>query len=95
MPDGTLYDTGAPTIEVRVYHHDRLLVRELCESEDEVAAVVAQWSELEGLLVLVDNLSATHGPDDILAPEEPLPDDDEARDDLPLGLLPVPGIGTE
>jgi hypothetical protein len=36
------YDNGAPTIEVRIYRDGRLLVRELCETEDEVATVVAR-----------------------------------------------------
>jgi hypothetical protein len=45
---------GTPTLEVRVYRGDTLIERELCESEDEVALVVATWSEREDLDDLVD-----------------------------------------
>lgn len=70
------YDAGTPTIEVDIYLHGRLLVRELCESEDEAATLAEEWADLEGVHVLVDDLSARHGPDDILAPDEPLASDD-------------------
>jgi hypothetical protein len=39
VADSTLYDTGSPSIEVRVYRHEALFARELCESESEAAAV--------------------------------------------------------
>jgi hypothetical protein len=56
------YDTGAPTIEVRIYRDGRLLVRELCETKDEVATVVARWADVANVSVLVDDLSAHHRP---------------------------------
>lgn len=92
MSAGTLYDTGAPTIEVRIYDHDRLLARELCESEEDAAAVVERWSDVANLFVVADDLSTKHGPDDILAPEEPLIGSDE---DYPISSKPSPGHGTE
>ena len=49
MPARTFYDTGAPTIEVRLYRIDQLLVRELCESEEEAATVVEQWCVVENV----------------------------------------------
>lgn len=92
MPAGTFYDIGAPTIEVRIYRNDQLMVRELCESEEEAAAVVEQWSDLENMHVSVDDLSARHGPEDILAPDEPSMSDDE---DYCIASATVPGRGAE
>ena len=92
MPAGTFYDSGAPTIEVRIYRDDQLLVRELCESEEEAATVVEQWSDVENVYVLVDDLSAHHGPGDILAPDELLMSDDE---DSSIASATFPGYGTE
>ena len=86
------YDTGAPTIEVCIYRNDLLLVRELCESEEEATTVVEQWSDVENVYVLVDDLSARHGPEDILAPDElPLSDDE----DFSIDSATLPGYGTE
>lgn len=92
MSAGTLHDTGAPTHEVRVYDHGRLLTSELCESEENVAAVVERWSDVGNLFVVADDLSAEHGPGDVLALERPLMGGDE---DLPLAFRPLPGYGTE
>jgi hypothetical protein len=92
MPAGALYDTGAATIVVRIYRNDQLLVRELCESEDEVTAVVEQWSDVGNVYVVVDDLSAHHGPEDILAPEELPMGGDEDRS---IASAPIPGYGTE
>lgn len=92
MSAGMFYDTGAPTIEVRIYRNDQLMVRELCESEEEAAAVVEQWSDIENVYVLVNDLSARPGPGDILAPEE-LPMSDDV--DYSIATATVPGRGTE
>jgi hypothetical protein len=87
-----MYDTGSPTIEVRVHRGDELLARELCETEEEAATVVEKWSDVEGVDVLVDDLSAHHGPEDILAPDDlPLTDDE----DHPVVSALIPGRGTE
>ena len=59
----------APVIEVRVYRDGVLVQRELCESEDQAADVVDTWSELEGVVCEVDDLSVRHRPGDILEPE--------------------------
>lgn len=92
MSAGTSYDTGAPTIEVRIYRDDELLVRELCESEAEAATVVEQWSDVANVYVLVDDLSAHHGPEDILAPDElPISDDEDSN----IASATIPGCGTE
>lgn len=92
MSEGMSGDSGTPTLEVRIYDHGRLLTRELCESEEDAASVVDRWQEVANVLVVVDDLSTKHGPDDILAPEEPLVGDDEA---LPIADAPIPGYGTE
>ena len=92
MSGEALDDGGAATIEVRVYRHDQLLLRELCESEDEVSAVVEQWSDVGNVSVVVDDLSAHHRPEDILAPEElPVAGDE----DYSIASAPVPRYGTE
>ena len=86
------YDTGAPTIEVRIYRDGQLLDKELCETEEEAATVVKQWSDIENVYVLVDDLSAHHGPGDILAPDElPLSDDE----DVSIDSATIPDLGTE
>jgi hypothetical protein len=59
----------APTIEVRVFLHGELVHRELCESEDQAALVVEEWSELDGVDCEVDDLSVHHRPGEILEPE--------------------------
>ena len=92
IPAGTFYDTGAPTIEVRIFRDDQLLVRELCESEEDASAVVEKWSDVENVYVLVDDLSASHGPEDILAPDELPMSDDE---DYSISSATIPGVGTE
>ena len=51
-----------------------------------------QWSDVENVYVLVDDLSAHHGPGDILAPDELLMSDDE---DYSIASATIPGCGTE
>jgi hypothetical protein len=92
MSEGTIYDSGAPTLEVRIYDQGRLVTRELCESEEDAASVVERWRDVGNFFVVVDDLSSKHEADDILAPEEPLTDDDE---DQPIADAPLPGYGTE
>jgi hypothetical protein len=90
MSTGTGYDAGAPSIEVCIYEQGQLLTRELCESEEDAAAVVERYSDVPNTYIVVDDLATKHGPDDILAPEEPFPDDDH-----PIASAPPPGYGTE
>jgi len=92
MSAGTLYDGGAPTIEVRIYSGSKLLMRELCESEDDAAEVVERWSDVDNLFVVVDDLTTKHGPGDILAPE-PAPATDEEQPSIATTTLPE--LGTE
>lgn len=92
MSSETSYDSGAPTIEVRIYRDDVLLVRELCETEEDAAALVEQWSDAGNVYVVVDDLSARHGPEDILAPDDFVLDEDEGG---PLSSATLPGYGTE
>lgn len=58
-----------PTVEVRVYRHGELVHRELCESEEQAALVIEEWSEMDGVECEVDDLSVRHEPGDILEPE--------------------------
>jgi hypothetical protein len=58
-----------PTVEVRVYRHAELVHRELCESEEQAALVVEEWSELDGIECEVDDLSVHHEPGEIFEPE--------------------------
>lgn len=67
----------APTIIVRVYRHEQLVREELCESEEEAALLVDEWSELEGVECEVDDLSVRHRPGDILEPEPAEPVDED------------------
>lgn len=52
-------DRQSLVVEVRVYLHDELVHRELCESEEQAAAVVDAWSEREGVECEVTDLSAS------------------------------------
>jgi hypothetical protein len=71
----------SPTVEVIVFRHGDEIHRELCESAEQAAVIVDQWSEQDGVECQVDDLSVHHGPDEIL---EPTPDalvEDEYRVD--------------
>ncbi len=94
MSEDSLYDNGTSVIEVRIYRDDQLLARELCESEDDAAAVVDRWSELGNLSFLVDDLSRHHAPEDILAPEPPEPPD-VADEDYSIANPPLQDRGME
>lgn len=95
MSAGTLYDTAAPTFEVRIYDHARLVARELCDNENDAARVVEHWSDVANLFVVADDVSTTHHPDDIPAPEVPHNGSVASDDDRPLASTPLPGRGTE
>lgn len=69
MTDTIAYGDDTPTIEVRVFQEGKLVHRELCESEEQAGLVIETWSELEGVECEVEDLSAHHGPQDVLAPE--------------------------
>lgn len=61
----------SPVVEVRVFQNGRLVHVGRCESEDEAAGVAGQWEDLEGVEVLIEDLSARHQGDEILEPEPP------------------------
>jgi hypothetical protein len=71
---------ASPTIEVRVYRHGVLVAETLCESEDEAAAVVDEWSEVDGVACEVDDLTFRHRPDDVFEPQLAV---DLTSDDVP------------
>jgi hypothetical protein len=73
----------APTVEVRVFQHGELVHRELCESEDQAALAVEEWSELDGVRCEVDDLSIEHRPGDIFEPEPAVALEDERRETTP------------
>lgn len=94
MSDVGLYDAGAPHIEVRVYAGDRLIARELCESDEEAEAVVERWSRDGDFTFQVDDLSFEHGPDDVLGEEAVQPEEQQypASGGQP-DERPEPGLG--
>jgi hypothetical protein len=91
MNAGTLCDIGAPTTEVRIYRDHRLVVREVCESPEEVGALVEQASDLDHVYLRVRDASPDLGPGDVVAREMPM----RAGKNLPLASQRLPGYGTE
>lgn len=92
MYAGTLYDTAAPSIEVRIYRNDRLLVRETCESREDAAAILEQASDRDHVYLLVEGACSDRGPGDVITRGEPRWGTDE---DQPLASAQLPGYGTE
>lgn len=72
---------GSTTIEVSVFRDGECVARVRVETEEEAAEVVDAWSEQEGVLCLVDDLSVHHRFGEILEPLEGELADDERRDD--------------
>ena len=68
---------STPTIEVLAYRDGELVHRELCETDADASAVVEQWSQLDGVVCQVDDLSVHHRPTDVLEPTESVPADDD------------------
>ena len=66
MSDDTTYDTGAPSIEVRVFRDDRIIARELCESEEEANLVVERYADERGMSFEIEDLGRERGPGEIL-----------------------------
>ena len=74
------YDIEVPTLQLNIYKQGRLVARIPCESVDEAAVIVAQWEDGDGIEYTLEDLSATHGAADVLAPEpEDLLVEDEYR----------------
>ena len=78
---GTLHETAAPTIEVRIYRNYRLLTRENCQNEEEAAAIAAQASDIDHVYLLVDDAVPDPGPGDVYLNEDAIP---EGEDDWAL-----------
>ncbi len=89
---GTLDEAAAPTIEVRVYRNDRLLLRESCLDPKHAAAIAAEASDLDHVYLLVDDGVADLGPGDVFLREDPGWDGEEVQ---PLADQQLPGLGTE
>jgi hypothetical protein len=51
---------STPTVELRVYRDGVLLLKELCDSEEDASEAAHRWSELPGVYCEVDDLSAEH-----------------------------------
>lgn len=78
MSEDTSVDPwDTPRIEVRVHRHGELILRELCDSEEDAARVLEAWSELDDVTCEVDDLTIRHHPDDVLTPEPALLLDEE------------------
>ncbi len=60
---------SSPTIEVVVFEHGVEVHRELCESNEDAELVVERWSERDGVMCQVDDLSVHHRPGEILEPD--------------------------
>lgn len=86
-----LYDTGSPAVQVRVLRGDRLVALELCEDECEAEDLLQQWSEMEGVSFVVDDIAARDEPDDVVESKPPVPDGPE----FPIAVAPVPARGAE
>ncbi len=60
----------APTIEVRIFRDGVEIVREFCESEEEVDLVVARWNDEANIVCMIDDLAVHHVGGEILEPDE-------------------------
>jgi hypothetical protein len=60
---------ASPTIEVRVYRYGTLVAQTLCESDEEAAIAVDEWSEVDGVECEVDDLTFRHRPGDVFEPQ--------------------------
>jgi len=61
-------DSTTPSLEVRVLRDGVVVHRELCETDDQADAIVLAWSDTEGVVVEVDDLSRRATPAGILDP---------------------------
>jgi hypothetical protein len=74
------FGAESPTIEVVAFRHGREIGRELCDTPEEAALVVEQWSEQHGVTCQVDDLAVHHTPTEV---RDPSPDDavDDGREE--------------
>ena len=69
MRDPMQRGDATPTIEVRAYRDGTLVGRTLCESEQAAMEAVEDWSEVEGVVCEVDDLSFRHRAGDVFEPD--------------------------
>lgn len=62
-------DRTTPTLEVRVLRDGVVTHRELCESDAEANAVVQAWSDVDGVVVEVADLTRVAGRSGVLDPQ--------------------------
>jgi hypothetical protein len=56
-------------VELRLFQDGTLAQRRLCESSEEAVRLVQEWADRGLSQIEIDDLSAHHGPDQILEPE--------------------------
>jgi hypothetical protein len=73
------FGAESPTIEVVAFRHGQQIGRELCDTPEEAALAVEQWSEQHGVTCQVDDLAVHHTAADV---RDPSPDDgvDDGRE---------------
>jgi hypothetical protein len=64
----TQADSTTPTLEVRIFRDGVLAQRELCESDAEANAVVEAWSDVEGVVCEVEDLTRSSAAASVLDP---------------------------
>jgi hypothetical protein len=74
MTDTT--DDTTPTLEVRILRDGVLVQRELCESGEQADAVVDRWSDVEGVVVEIEDLVRDRAAVGVLDPRPWEVDDD-------------------
>jgi hypothetical protein len=65
----TQADRTPPTLEVRILRDGVVAQRALCETEAEAEALVQAWSEGEGVVVEVEDLTLRTGRPGVLDPQ--------------------------
>jgi hypothetical protein len=76
----TQADGTTPTLEVRVLRDGVVVHRELCEGEADARVVVQTWSDVEGVVVDVVDLTRDAEPSGVLEPRHWEVDADDASD---------------
>ena len=76
----TQADRTTPTLEVRVLRDGVVVHRELCEGELDARGVVQTWSDVEGVIVDVVDLTRDAEPSGVLEPRRWEVDADDASD---------------
>jgi hypothetical protein len=53
----TYADSTTPRLEVRILRDGVVVQRELCETDEDAAAIVDSWADTEGVVVEVEDLT--------------------------------------